>query len=211
MRANAGHLPGTQREQGRSYDAQWHECGRASWLAGRHAKAPPPERRLGARRSGLGKTEARHATNLASVLIARSAVDGRTEGGGMGPPDPRGTLSQHLRRQQPWLLPMFFFCSKHPYTECQAQKKNKDDPMFCGRPLQRPFFQTHRAAGRSKKDEHKIKTCKTITKRSAAGLKTTTPLPRNNATKRKKKHQKRPSTYDPAPSVTLLLCHPKRD
>ncbi len=90
-RANTVRLWGPQREREREDDARWHECVRASCPEGRPAEPLPPERRMGARRSGLGKTEARHETNsnLDSVLKARSAVDGRTEGWGMRPPGPR--------------------------------------------------------------------------------------------------------------------------
>jgi hypothetical protein len=91
VRASAVHLPDMQRELRMEDDPRWHECAHASCPEGRPAEPLPPERRLGARRSGLGKTEARHQTNsnLGSVLKARSAMDGRTEGWGMRPPDPR--------------------------------------------------------------------------------------------------------------------------
>ena len=158
-RVSAGHLPDTQRQERREDDAQWHECARVSWPEGRPAKPLPPERRMGARRSGLGKTEARHETNpnLGSVLMARSAVDGRAEGWGMRPPGPRGTLSQHLGRQRRWPPPMFFFCSKRLCSEGQVQKKNKIDQMFRGSsPTPRSSRPRH-ATGGSKKDEHNRK------------------------------------------------------
>lgn len=180
-RVSAGHLPAPQREREREDDARWHECVRASCPEGRRAEPLPPERRMGARRSGLGKTEAQHETssNLGSVPKARSAVDGRTEGWGMRPPGPR-ERSRNIWEDNGVCRRLCSFFVLNCFGLKVKHKKRTKSFGCSGTRRQNNYARSHSCL-------------------------------RNDAAESSKKVSNRPITYDPATGVTLLLCRSKRD
>ena len=98
VHARAARAECTRKGQGRqARRVRARRCARANLPEGPPcADWPLPERRGGTRRSGSGKkakalrsADLNTASNWGSALAARSAVDGRTVGWGMGPPGPR--------------------------------------------------------------------------------------------------------------------------